>query len=151
MKNLICILILVFATTFSTHAQKKKRHKGSKMTPAQQVTLKVKKMTLALDLNATQQKELSALISKQVEAKKATFKARKAMKEANRKPSSDEVFTMQNKRLDAQIMIKNKMKQILTAAQFQKFEKMVKTKKRMARKKMKHQKGKRGKKRGSRK
>ena len=151
MKNLICILILVFATTFTAQTQMKRSARNSKMTTEQQAILKVKKMTLALDLNATQQKELSALISQQVEAKKATFKARKAMKEANRKPSSDEVFTMQNKRLDAQIMIKNKMKQILTAAQFQKFEKIVKTKKRMAVKKMKHQKGKREKKRGSRK
>ena len=151
MKNLICILILVFATTFTAQTQMKRSARNSKMTTEQQAILKVKKMTLALDLNATQQKELSALISQQVEAKKATFKARKAMKEANRKPSSDEVFTMQNKRLDAQIMIKNKMKQILTAAQFQKFEKMVKTKKRMAAKQMKHLKGKREKKRGSRK
>ena len=146
MKNLICILILVFATTFSTQAQKKRGRKGSKMTTTQQATLKVKKMTLALDLNATQQKKLSALISQQIEAKKAAFKARKAMKEAKKKPTSDEVFTMQNKRLDAQIAMKNKMQKILTPAQYKKFKKMARGKKRMIRKQMKHQKGK---KRGS--
>jgi hypothetical protein len=151
MKNLICILILVFATTFTAQTQMKRSARNSKMTTEQQAILKVKKMTLALDLNATQQKELSALISQQVEAKKATFKARKAMKEANKKPTSDEVFTMQNKRLDAQIVMKNKMRKILTPAQYKKFKKMAKGKKRMAGKQMKHQKGKREKKRGSRK
>jgi len=151
MKNLICILILVFATTFSTQAQKKRGRKGSEMTTKQQATLKVKRMTLALDLNATQQKEIMALMMTKIDAVKEMKAVKKENKKSEKRPSADAIFTMKNKYLDAQIMMKNKMKQILTAVQFQKFEKLAKTKKRMAAKKMKHQKGKRGKKRGSRK
>jgi hypothetical protein len=101
-------------------------------------------MTLALDLNATQQKEIMALMITKIDAVKKMKTARKEIRKSEKKPSADAIFTMKNNYLDAQIMIKNKMKQILTAAQFQKFEKMAKTKKRMAVKKMKHQKGKRG-------
>ncbi|MDA9339581.1 hypothetical protein N9Q68_01265 [Polaribacter sp.] len=151
MKNLICILILVFATTFTTQAQKKRGRKGSEMTTIQQATLKVKKMTLALDLTLDQQKQIMPLITKRIDAVKKTKSAKKEHRKSEKRPNSNAIFAMKNKRLDAQIMMKNKMKQILTAAQFQKFEKIFKTKKRMARKKMKHQKGKRGKKRGSRK
>ncbi|MBT4780473.1 MAG: hypothetical protein P8P19_07940 [Polaribacter sp.] len=151
MKNLICILILVFTTTFSTQAQKKRGHKGSEMTTAQQATLKVKQMTLALDLNAKQQKEITPLIIRKIEVVKEMKAAKEEHRKSEKRPNGDAIFAMKNNYLDAQIMMKNKMKQILTAAQFQKFEKMAKTKKRMAAKKMKHQKGKRGKKRGSRK
>ncbi len=150
MKNSICILILVFATIFSTQAQKKRGRKGLEMTTAQQATLKVKQMTLALDLNATQQKEIMALMITKIDAVKKMKTARKEIRESEKKPSADAVFAMKNNYLDTQIMMKNKRKQILTATQFQKFEKMAKTKKRMAVKKMRHQKGKRGKKRGSR-
>jgi sulfopyruvate decarboxylase TPP-binding subunit len=144
MKNLICILILVFATTFSTHAQKKRGRKGSEMTTAQQATLKVKKMTLALDLNADQQKEIMALITRKIDAIKKMRTTRKENRKSEKRPNADAIFAMKNKHLDAQIMMKNKMQKILTAAQFQKFEKIVKTKKRMAVKKMKRQKRKRG-------
>nr|WP_321246929.1 hypothetical protein [uncultured Psychroserpens sp.] len=150
MKKLASILILVFAITFTTHAQKRKGKKGPKMTTEQQVTLKVKKMTLALDLTTQQQREISPLIAKQIEAKKAANEERREMKKADKKPSSDEIFAMKNKRLDAQIMMKNKMKKILNKEQFKKFAKMAKAKKQMASKKMKHQKGEKRKNRGDR-
>ena len=129
MKNSICILILVFATIFSTQGQKKRGRKGLEMSTAQQATLKVKQMTLALDLNATQQKEIMALMITKIDAVKKMKTARKEIRKSEKKPSADAIFTMKNNYLDAQIMIKNKMKQILTAAQFQKFEKNGKNKK----------------------
>jgi hypothetical protein len=143
MKKLASILILVFVVTFTTQAQKKKGRKGSKMTTEQQATLKVKHMTLALDLSAKQQREITPLISRQIEAKKTAFEARKAMRKADSKPTTDEVFAMKNKRLDAQIKIKNSMKEILNKEQFEKFEKMSKKRMRKMGKKMKqHKRGK---------
>ena len=138
MKKVTSILILVFAVSFTMQAQKKREKKGPKMSTEQQAVLKVKKMTLALDLNTQQQREITPLISQQIEAKKNTFKVR----ESQKKPTGDEVFAMQNKRLDAQIMMKNKMKKILNKEQFEKFEKMAKKKRHKVVKKRKHLKGK---------
>ena len=137
MKKLASILILIFAVTFTTQAQKKKGKKGLKMTTEQQVILKIKKMTLALDLNTKQQAEITPIISKQIEARKADFEAKKAMRKADKKPTADEVFAMQNKRLDAQIMMKNNMKDILNKEQFEKFEKMQEGRKMKKKKAMK--------------
>ena len=137
MKKVTSILILVFAVSFTMQAQKKREKKGPKMSTEQQAVLKVKKMTLALDLNTQQQREITPLISQQIEAKKNTFKVR----ESQKRPTKDEVFAMQNKRLDAQIMMKKKMKKILNKEQFEKFEKMAKKKRHKVVKKMKHLKG----------
>ena len=137
MKKVTSILILVFAVSFTMQAQKKREKKGPKMSTEQQTILKVKKMILTLDLSAQQQREITPLISQQIEVQKNTFKARKTKK----RPTGDEAFAMQNKRLDAQIMMKNKMKKILNKEQFEKFEKMAKRKRRKVVKKMKHLKG----------
>jgi hypothetical protein len=149
-KNLVSILFFVFAITFTAEAQKKKGRKSSKMTTEQKAILKVKKMTLALDLSTKQQKEITPLIIQQIEAKRAAFKERKAIKKSEKELTSDELFTIQNNRLDAQIMMKNKMQKILTPSQFKKFKKMLKAKKRIARKKMKYQKSKKRKKKEKR-
>ena len=137
MKKVTSILILVFAVSFTMQAQKKREKKGPKMSTEQQAVLKVKKMTLDLDLNTQQQREITPLISQQIEAKKNTFKVR----ESQKRPTGDEVFAMQNKRLDAQIMMKKKMKKILNKEKFEKFEKMAKKKRHKVVKKMKHLKG----------
>ena len=64
MKKIISILVLVFAVTFTTQAQKKRGERGengSKLTIEQHTTLAVKKMTLALDLSDKQQKQIKPL------------------------------------------------------------------------------------------
>ena len=65
MKKIISILVLVFAVTFTTQAQKKRGERGqkeSKLTIEQHTTLAVKKMTLALDLSDKQQKQIKPLL-----------------------------------------------------------------------------------------
>ncbi|WOC39312.1 hypothetical protein [Polaribacter sp. HL-MS24] len=136
MKKLATIVFFVFAATLTAQAQKEKGPKGPQMTTEQQVILKVKKMTLALDLTAQQQKEITPLIQQQIETKTAHLNARKGSK----KPTSDEIFTMENTRLDAQIRMRDKMKEILTKEQFEKFKKMSKEKKHKRMKRRKHQK-----------
>ena len=143
MRKLASILVLVLAVTFSAQAQNKRMKRGLKMSPEQQTTLAVKKMTLALNLDDKQQRAITSLISQKIENRKSDMEARKAMRKANKKPTTDQIFAMKNKQLDAQIAMKNKMKEILDKEQFEKFEKMAKAKMRKAGKKMKQ----RGKKR----
>lgn len=147
MKKIASILILVFAFTLTTQAQKKgKRNndKGSRLTVEQFSNLAVKKMTLALDLSDKQQGEVKTLISAQAAAKKAAMQSRKENREANKKPSADEIYEMKSKQLDNQIAFKNKMKNILNKDQFEKFEKMRKGRKGKGKKMMKNRNSKRG-------
>ncbi|WP_343328951.1 hypothetical protein [Polaribacter staleyi] len=144
MKNLVSILVLVFAITFTTQAQQKRggnRDKGSSLTAEQHATLAVKKMTLALDLSDRQQNEIKPLVMAQIAERKAAMEQRKANKADKKRPTADEMFAMQNKQLDNKIYMKNKMKDILNKDQFEKFEKMQKGRNKMAMHKMKGKKG----------
>ena len=147
MKKLVSILVLVFAFTLTTQAQKKRGNKNSKLTPEQHATLAIKKMTLALDLSEKQQKQIKPLIIAKMAERKAAMEKRKAAKQKKERPSADEMYAMKNKMLDKQILMKRKMKDILNKEQFEKFEKMQRGKNKMMKSKMKKmQKGKKGKK-----
>jgi len=96
------------------------------MSPEQIATLKTKKMTLALDLNESQKKEIQKIILEDTREHQALVLEHKAKREGaeNSKPSAEERFTFQNERLDRSIAQKGKMKQILSEEQFQKWERM---------------------------
>ena len=148
MKQIVTIVALMFAVTFTAQAQKKqKRGDFEKLTVAQQADLKLKKMTLALDLTASQQKQIKPLITEQISERKAMLEKRKAMKESGekrKKLSADERYKMQSEKLDKQIAMKSKMQNILNDKQFVKFEKrFTKQKGKMKRKMKKKRKGKR--------
>jgi periplasmic protein CpxP/Spy len=140
MKNLLSIVVLVFALTFTAQAQKKRGNMGSKLTIEQQTTLAVKKMTLVLDLSDKQQKQIKPIIMSKIKNKNDFTEKRKAAKVNKQKPTSDEIFAIKNKQLDNQIMMKNSIKNILNEKQFDKFEKMHKSRTRMAKNKMKERK-----------
>jgi hypothetical protein len=88
--------------------------------------LAVKKLTLALDLSEKQQNKIKPLIQAQAAGKKAAMQKMKEFKKSETKPTSDEVYAMQSKRLDNKIAFKKSMKNILNAEQFEKFEKIAK-------------------------
>lgn len=136
MKNLASILLVVFAFTLTTNAQRKKRGERPKFTIAQQTDLAVKKMTLTLDLSAKQQNQLKPIIASKIEERKAFVKKRKEAKKQKKRPTADELYAMQSKRLDNKIAMKNAMKDILNKEQFQKFEKMQQKRKMKGKKKM---------------
>lgn len=126
MKNLFVIALILFGLT--NYAQEKKsqnpKSEMEQMTPAQRNELQLKQMTLNLDLNQTQQKEMSVVIndmSKKREAQKSTMKA---MKEKGEKPTADQKYEMKNKMLDEKIAMKSKVQKILTPTQFEKWEQM---------------------------
>lgn len=95
-----------------------------KLTPAQRQQLELKKMTLALDLNASQQKEMEKIIAEQSAKREAKIAERKTAKESKTQLTADQRFAMQNQMLDEQIATKSRVKKILNAEQFEKWEKM---------------------------
>jgi hypothetical protein len=126
MKKLIIAAILM--TGMASVAQDKpalvKKEKMEQLTPAQRNELHLKKMALELGLNETQQKEMSTIINEQSAKREAAKADRQKKIESGKKPTADERFAMQNKRLDEQIATKERVKKILTPEQFEKWEKM---------------------------
>ena len=123
MKKLFVLALLLVGTTIIAQ-ERNRKHQGNKMeqfTPEQQNQLMLKKMTLELDLNDSQQKEMSAVISDKIAKKEAHKAEMKAMKEKGVKPSNDERFAMHMKMLDEQIATKKRMEKILNAKQFEKW------------------------------
>ncbi len=139
MKKLVSIALMALFTIGVFAQDGRKKQRKQEFTVDQIATLKTKKMTLLLDLNSQQQEQILE-INKQKAAEHKTKKAaRKALKERDTKPTSEELFNMKNDQLDNMIAHKAAMKKVLTAEQFETWQ--------QARKK----KGKRLKKRGAQK
>lgn len=111
------VLALAMCMTFAMNAQEKSKKESLNL--EQRVELQVKKMTLHLDLNENQQKEIKKLLTeknKKWEAgKDKRIKAKKDL-------TANEKFEIKNKRLDEKIAYKAEMKKVLTPAQFEKWE-----------------------------
>lgn len=121
-KLFIAALLMTGMASFAQNAPMAKKDKAEQMTPEQRNQLRLKKMTLELGLNASQQEEMGKLIaeqSKKHEAMKADHK-----NPADAKPTADERFARQNKMLDERIAMNDKVKKILSPEQFEKWEKM---------------------------
>tara|TARA_B100001146_G_scaffold224923_1_gene245009 strand:+ start:6324 stop:6761 length:438 start_codon:yes stop_codon:yes gene_type:complete len=144
MKKLVTVLLLV--SVIAVHAQERKgdrkemrkelREKMKDFTPQQMADLRVKKLTLALDLNESQQTRLL-----QLETDKAvTMKSRMENRKKRSELSSEELYEAKKNRLDAQIAYKKELKSILTEAQFEKWEKGRKGKRGMKKRRQGHKK-----------
>jgi len=121
---LVTMSLITFAQK-SDHSMMKGMHD---FTPEQQAILQTKKMTLALDLNATQQNQILAINKKQAKQKKKKMDSHKSMMENGKKPTSDEMFKNMNKMLDAKIAHQNEIKNILNEKQYEGWKKMQKHK-----------------------
>ena len=119
---MVMALLMVGITIFAQ--ERNRRQQGNEMeqfTPEQRSELQVKKLTLELDLNESQQRDIKAFIADK-NAKMETRKtAMKAMKEKGTKPTSDERFAMKSKMLDEQIANKKRMEKILNPKQLEKW------------------------------
>ena len=123
MKKLFVLALLLVGTTIIAQ-ERNRKHQGNAMeqfTSEQKSQLMLKKMTLELDLNDSQQKEMSAIISDKMAKKEAHKTQMKAMKEKGVRPTNDERFAMHVKILDEQIATKKRMEKILNAKQFEKW------------------------------
>jgi Spy/CpxP family protein refolding chaperone len=127
MKKLFIVALLVVGMTSFAQERKARpeRAQMEQMTPEQRNQLHLKKMTLELDLNASQQKEMSKIIAEQSAKREARMAERKATKDSAKKQlTSDELFAKKNKMLDEQIIMKERMKKILTPEQYKKWDDM---------------------------
>ena len=136
MKNIASILVLIFVFTFTVQAQKKRGYK-QQLTINQQTSLKVKQMTLVLDLSDKQQQQVTPLLRAAIAFRQAAMKKRKEARKQKKRPSSDEIYAIKSQVLDNKISMKRNMKNILNATHFETFKKMYKQ--RMKKKKGKEQ------------
>ena len=133
MKKIVFILLALIALKVSAQEKNERpnRERGEKMeryqdfSAEEMATLQTKKMTLHLNLNESQQKEIKELNLENAVERKARMESHKAQKESGNmeKPSKEARLKMMNDRLDRQIERKGKMKKILNADQFTKWEK----------------------------
>ncbi|AWA28733.1 hypothetical protein HYN48_00750 [Flavobacterium magnum] len=134
MKKMIALAMLVSGmVSFAQekpNALKDDRQKMEQFTPAQQNELRVKELTLKLDLNASQQKEMAKVVADLQARKEAAKTELKKMKDSGKRPTADERFAMRSKMLDEQIAMKERVRKILTDEQMEKWEKMTDSKKR---------------------
>lgn len=127
MKNLFAIALLAVSLTGFAQEKMIKENKKAKIeqfSPEQRNQLRLKELTLKLDLNASQQKEMSKIIEEQNAKKEALKTEMKSRKENTKKPTVEERFVMKNKMLDEKIALKQRVKKILTPEQLEKWEKM---------------------------
>ena len=129
MKKLALIVLLVVG--LSTYAQEGKKHERQgaereRLSPEQRNQLQLKKMTLDLNLNESQQKEIAKILEEQSAKRQAEMATFKANKDKGVKPTTEERFAMKNKKLDEAIALKAKVQKVLTPEQFKKWEDMKK-------------------------
>lgn len=139
----LAIIALVSVSTFAQRHDREMKRERPNLTTEQMADLRTKKMTLALDLNERQQKQILEINKKMAAEHKKMREARKTIKESGKKPSSDEIYKKKSERLDKMIAHKAEMKKILTPEQYEKWQKMAKRKAH----KMKGKRGKKGKRR----
>jgi hypothetical protein len=122
-KIILMTLLMVGMTVFAQ--ERNKRQYGNEMeqfTPEQRNQLMLKKLTLELDLNESQQKDMSGIIVEMNSKREAQRTAMMARKDKKVKPTNDERFAMKMKMLDEQIAMKKRMQKILNPKQFEKWE-----------------------------
>ena len=117
-KALIAVVMMGSLVTF---AQDRKM-KMEEFTPEQRVELQVKRMTLDLDLNDKQQKDIKKLLTEQSKKREEAKAKHEAVKATDKKPTNDERFAMRNRMMDEKIAFKAEMKKILNEKQMEKWE-----------------------------
>ena len=143
MVRIVSLLALLICFSLTTNAQKKQFFKNKKrLTTEQLTTLKVKKMTLELELSEIQQNKLTPVIKELISEHSAQLDKKRELKNDVKKINPNERYQMANKILDRKIMFQKEMRTILNEEQFKKFKTLEK-KRNEKMKKRRHQKKKR--------
>lgn len=101
-----------------------RREQVKDFTPEQKAELQTKRMTLELDLTDAQQNTIKAHILQRLNEREKAKGARKANREAGKRPGAEERFAMENRKLDEKIATKAFYKKTLSTQQFEKLENM---------------------------
>ena len=143
MVRIVSLLALFICFSLTINAQKKQFFKNKKrLTTEQLTTLKVKKMTLELELSEIQQNKLTPVIKELISERSAQLDKKRELKNDVKKINPNERYQMANKILDRKIMFQKEMRTILNEEQFKKFKTLEK-KRNEKMKKRRHQKKKR--------
>lgn len=143
MARIVSLLALFICFSLTINAQKKQFFKNKKrLTTEQLTTLKVKKMTLELELSEIQQNKLTPVIKELISERSAQLDKKRELKNDVKKINPNERYQMANKILDRKIMFQKEMRTILNEEQFKKFKTLEK-KRNEKMKKRRHQKKKR--------
>lgn len=143
MARIVSLLALFICFSLTINAQKKQFFKNKKrLTTEQLTTLKVKKMTLELELSEIQQNKLTQVIKELISERSAQLDKKRELKNDVKKINPNERYQMANKILDRKIMFQKEMRTILNEEQFKKFKTLEK-KRNEKMKKRRHQKKKR--------
>ena len=143
MARIVSLLALFICFSLTINAQKKQFFKNKKrLTTEQLTTLKVKKMTLELELSEIQQNKLTPVIKELISERSAQLDKKRELKNDVKKINPNERYQMANKILDRKIMFQKEMRTILNEEQFKKFKRLEK-KRNQKMKNRRHQKKKR--------
>ena len=143
MVRIVSLLALFISFSLTTNAQKKELFKNKKrLTTEQLTTLKVKKMTLELELSEVQQKKITPVITKLISERKIEADRMRESKNEVKNIDASNRYQMANKILDRKIMFQKEMRTILNEEQFKKFKRLEK-KRNQKMKNRRHQKKKR--------
>lgn len=99
-----------------------KEGKVAPLNPEQRIALRLKKMTLDLDLTEQQQAEVKKLLASDNQQNEAKWAELKDKKGKNGKLTNEERFALQNEILDRKIEMKAALKNILSPEQMTKWE-----------------------------
>lgn len=130
MKKFILSALLISGMMVSAQQQDKparvssenKKGRVEPLKPEQRVELRLKKMTLDLDLTEKQQIEVKKLLLADSQKNEAKWAELREKKEKNGKLTNDERFALQNEMLDNKIEMKEALKAILSEEQMTKWE-----------------------------
>lgn len=126
------LIALAFVSLQAVAQNKEKIQKEAKleqmrnMSAEDMATITTKKLTLALDLSKEQQVEIKEVMLAQATYRKQKMSQKAEIKKTQRPNEDAKVSDVKeiNERLDKKIEAKQKMKSILTAAQYKKWESM---------------------------
>ena len=104
---------------------KAQRQMLSDLAPEERATLKTKKMTLALDLTAKQQRGVQALNEEEARWKQEMMETRKESRESSEtRSSAEERYKRQNQVLDQQIAYQQQLRELLDEDQYLRWKKI---------------------------
>lgn len=132
MKKLILTTLLISGLMVSAQQYDKparvssenKEGKVAPLNPEQRIALRLKKMTLDLDLTETQQVEVKKVLEADNQQNEAKWAELKEKKGKHGKLTNEERFALQNEILDRKIEMKAALKNILSPEQMTKWEAM---------------------------
>ena len=126
------LLLLAFGALAQKNPHRGEMHRAHKdLSPEQRASLQSKKMVLALDLDAGQQKQVESLLKDRFETRSKMRDAhRESARDSSKRLSPEERYTLMNTRLDQEIAFQKEMKNILNESQFDRWKKSRRWKKR---------------------